>query len=397
MRHDYQGLPQRPLAKARLVYGLIFIPLIFLPLFALIFLALPQPLSGYENPLRVGFGGALLGNLSNYGLSNFYGVEYAIRNVNAKGGVLGRHVDLISEDDSCNPAQATTAANKLLNSGVSLIFGHTCSGATRRALSVYKNKALVISSSATETSLTDKGLFPYFFRTTPRDDAQVKLLIALIKKNGYKKVAILHDKSDYGQSLAEMAQKSLRERPDEVEVVLFEAVSSGQASFEAVLSRIKTSQAEALLWGGYYNDAGKLATQLRQRLPQVVLLGPEALFDPRFLMIAQEAADGTYCAGQENLALSPAARAAVADHRRKHYSKEIGIYFFYAAGAAQALFAAVNKVGSDQDLAAIKKRLQEDTVETIMGPVRFNAKGDIIGAKFKLYVIKYGKYQEVNL
>jgi branched-chain amino acid transport system substrate-binding protein len=368
-------------------------------LLALSLFVLPQRAGAEEQEkLKIGFGGALLGNLASYGLSNFYGLEYATLAANAQGGVLGRQLELISQDDSCNPSQAVAAATKLVSDGIKLIFGHTCSGATRSALSVYEDKALLISSSATENSLTDSGNNPFFFRTTPRDDAQASLLVAMIKKNGYKKIAILHDKGDYGKSIAEIVNKLLESQPGlGAQVVLFEGITSGQVSFDSVISKIKNAEAEAIIWGGYYNDAAKLIIQTRQKRVGVTLLGPDGLYDQRFIALAQESAEGTYCAGQVDLSRSEAAQVAVADHQKRYYGKDIGPYFLYAAGAAQALFAAVSKVGSDTDLAAIKKRLHEDTVETVMGPVRFNAKGDIIGASFKLFVVKNGQYVEAPL
>ncbi|MDR1081962.1 MAG: branched-chain amino acid ABC transporter substrate-binding protein, partial [Deltaproteobacteria bacterium] len=83
-------------------------------------------------------------------------------------------------------------------------------------------------------------------------------------------------------------------------------------------------------------------------------------------------------------------------HRQNH-TEETGTYFFYAAAAGQALFAAVQAAGTADDLDLIKKHLTEDTVDTVLGPVRFDAKGDLIGAGFKLYEVRNGKFTEVTL
>jgi branched-chain amino acid transport system substrate-binding protein len=100
--------------------------------------------------------------------------------------------------------------------------------------------------------------------------------------------------------------------------------------------------------------------------------------------------------GQIDISQSPSAMAAIEDHKKRH-AEDIGPYFFYAAGAAQALFAAIEKAGSENDLSAIKQHLHEDTVDTVMGPIRFDAKGDIIGAEFNIYVVKNGAFVEVKL
>jgi branched-chain amino acid transport system substrate-binding protein len=371
--------------------------LLLLPLLILA-LALPSSFAFAQETLKIGFGGALIGNLATYGLSNLYGIEYALHDINSKGGVLGRQVELVKEDDSCLPDMASTAATKLASQGLKFVLGHTCSGPTKSALSVYGNNVIVISSSATDVPLTASGEYPYFFRTTPRDDLQSMIILELIEKKGFKKIAILHDKSDYGVTLAKYTQAGIDARPKEdgVSVVLFEGITSGQVSFDAVVSKVKNSGADALVWGGYYNDGSKLAINLKDRDVEVVIIGADGLNDDRFINIGGLAAEGAYATVQAKPADSEEAKAAVEFHKKNH-TEEIGSYFFYAAGAAQALFSAIEKTGNATDLAAIKKHLTEDTVNTVMGPVRFDSNGDIIGAKFSVYQVQNGKFVEVTL
>ncbi|MDR2199358.1 MAG: branched-chain amino acid ABC transporter substrate-binding protein [Deltaproteobacteria bacterium] len=351
-------------------------------------------LEAQEETLKIGFGGALQGNLATYGRSNLFGIEYAVNLINAKGGLLGKQVELVKEDDSCDPSLATSAANKLKSAGLTLILGHTCSGATRSALSVYANSAIVISSSATENSLTFDGLNPYFFRTTPYDSTQSKLQTDLILRLGSKKVAILHDKSDYGKSLADFTAAYIRELPGKpVEIVLEEGVTTNQVSYDSVISAVKNSEADTLVWGGYYSDGSKIAISLREKGVTARLIGADGLRDNQFILLAGPAAEGVFATGQMDFSASEEARAAIADHRSRH-KDEMGTYFFYAIAAAQSLFAAVEKTGNATDLNAIKKHLNEDTVDTIMGPVRYDQNGDIIGAFFKVYRVQNGEYVE---
>jgi branched-chain amino acid transport system substrate-binding protein len=354
------------------------------------------PAAGDGETLKLGFGGAIIGNLAAYGLSNLYGLEYAINDINKKGGVLGRPIELVQEDDGCDPRLASTAATKLASEGLKIVFGHTCSGATRSALSVYGDNALVISSSATEVSLTEDGTHPYFFRTTPRDDAQVPTQVKYVRSKGYKKVAILHDKGDYGLALAELAQKEILADPQGIEIVIFEGVTTGEVSYDEIVSILQARGAEALIWGGYYADASKMVIQMREKGVNTVIIGPDGLYNPSYITLAGPAAEGTLATGQKDLSGGAEAQAAIADHQSRH-SEEIGPYFFYAAGAAQALVAAIEKTGNATDFETIKKHLTEDTVDTIMGPVRFDAKGDIIGVPFSIYEVKDGQFVELDL
>jgi branched-chain amino acid transport system substrate-binding protein len=347
-----------------------------------------------QETLKIGFGGALQGNLSTYGRSNLFGIEYAVNQLNAKGGLLGRHVELVLEDDSCDPALATSAANKLKSEGLSLILGHTCSGATRSALSVYGNSAIVISSSATENSLTFDGQSPYFFRTTPYDSAQSKLQVELLSQLGITKVALLHDKGDYGKSLVDFATAYIRELPGKpIDIVLEEGVTTNQVSYDSVVSAVKSSGAQAVIWGGYYSDGSKIAVSLRDKQVGAIIIGADGLYDQQYISLAGPASEGTFATGQTDFSTSEAAKAAVADHRARH-KDEIGTYFFYSIAAAQTLFAAVEATGNATDLDSIKKHLTENTVDTIMGPVRYDSRGDIIGAFFKIYRVSDGKFVE---
>ena len=357
---------------------------------------------GTKEPLKIGYGGAILGNLASYGLSGLYGMEYAVLKANAAGGVLGRKVEIVKEDDGCDPALASSAATKLSGAGVKLVLGHTCSGATASALSVYGKNMLLISPSATEIGLTESGDNPYFFRTIMRDDAQADLQVEFVKKRGFKKVAILHDKGDYGKALADRAKAALdADKSSGVKVVLFEGVTTGQVSYDAVVSKLKNSGADVLLWGGYYSDASKLVTQMRSKQVNTIVVGADGLKNEQFVKMAGQAADGVFATGPADLSQSadpPATvTAALEDHKKRYPAEEIGPYFFYSAAAMEALFSAIEKAGGATDLEAIKKHLQEDTVETVMGPVRFDAKGDIIGSQAVMYEIKGGQFVEVDL
>ena len=355
-----------------------------------------------KDTLKIGYGGALLGQLASYGLSGVYGMEYAVLKANANGGVLGKQVEIIKEDDGCDPALASNAATKLSGSGVKLVLGHTCSGATASALSVYGKNMLLISPSATENSLTDSGGNPYFFRTIMRDDAQADLQVEFVKKRGYKKVAIIHDKGDYGKALADRAKAAFEADKDSgIKVVLFEGVTTGQVSYDAVVSKLRNSGADVLLWGGYYSDASKLVTQMRSKQVNTIVVGADGLKNEGFVKMAGGAAEGVFATGPTDLSQSanpPASvKEALEDHKKRYPTEEIGPYFFYSAAAMEALFAAIEKAGSATDLEAIKKHLQEDTVETVMGPVRFDAKGDIVGSQAMMYEIKGGQFVEVEL
>ena len=166
-----------------------------------------------SDTIKLGVAGAHSGDLASYGLPTVKAAELVVNEINAKGGILGRQVELLIEDDVCKPEIATNTATKVLSQGADAVIGHICSGATKAALSIYtKAKVVVISPSATNPDLTQSGNYPYFFRTIASDDAQARAEVNFaIDTLGAKKIAVIHDKGDYGKGLAEFA-KAFRKR-----------------------------------------------------------------------------------------------------------------------------------------------------------------------------------------
>jgi branched-chain amino acid transport system substrate-binding protein len=344
-----------------------------------------------QETLKIGFSGALTRAFAPYGLSNLYGMECAVNEINAAGGVLGKQVEIVPLDDECEPENAIAVAKEFIKQGITLIIGHSCSEATEAALEVYGDKALVISGSATKTSLTESGKNPYFFRTGLRDDAATGSQIQYLKDKGFKNVAIVHDDTDYGVGVSEIINAKLTSDPSGISVALFEGINSAEDSFDKIISQIAASKADVLVWTGVYNDATKLIIGLKDKGLNLPILSSDALFTQSFINQAGLNAEGIVLSVATDPSTSKEAQQAIKDHHSRH-AEDIGPYFFNAAGATKALLAAVSSVGNTTDLAAIKKHLGEDTVETIQGPVRFDSKGDIIGVKIQLVIVKDGKF-----
>ena len=149
--------------------------------------------------IKLGVAGPHSGDLASYGIPTIKAAELVVKDINAKGGVMGKQVELIVEDDVCKPEVATNTATKLVGEGVNVVLGHICSGATKAALGIYKDsKIVVMSPSATNPALTQSGDYPNFYRTIASDDAQARLevdfVLDILKVS---KIAILHDKGDY--------------------------------------------------------------------------------------------------------------------------------------------------------------------------------------------------------
>jgi len=316
--------------------------------------------------------------------------------VNAEGGVLGRQIELITEDDQCKPEVATNTAAKLVGEQVVAVIGHICSGATRAALGIYTGENIItISPSATNPPLTQSGEFPTFFRTIAPDDAQGLLQAQFVAEElGLKKVAILHDGGDYGKGLADFAKVALEANYPGVEVVLYEGVTVGAVDYSAIINRVANSGAEAVMWGGYHPEASKLVSQMRTQGMDTLFISGDGVKDQSFIDVAGANAEGVYASGPRDTSSNPMDAAATAAHQAK-YGEGPGPFFMNAYAATLAVINAIEAAGST-DPDAIMDALRSEYVDTPLGSISFDAKGDAIGVGFAVFQVQNGTYVELQ-
>lgn len=345
--------------------------------------------------IKLGVAGAHSGDLASYGLPAVRAAELAVKDVNAKGGVLGRKVKLLIEDEACKPEIAANTATKLISGRANVVLGHICSGATRAALGLYHDaKIIVMSPSATNPELTQSGLYPNFYRTIASDDAQARLGVDFVLNFlKVKKIAILHDKGDYGKGLAEYAKKFIEES-GKAKLLLYEGVTPGAIDYSAVIQKIRRVGAEAVIFGGYHPEAALIVSQMRKKNMRTFFISGDGVKDDTFIKVAGKHAEGVYATGMKDVSKNPLAIAAVAAHR-KTYGSEPGAFFLNAYAAAIALLNAIEKAGST-DYAKIGNALRANYVDTPLGKIRFDNKGDAIGMGFSVYQVKKGAFVEVR-
>jgi branched-chain amino acid transport system substrate-binding protein len=344
-------------------------------------------------PIKVGVAGPHSGDLASYGIPTVRAAELVVEEINAKGGVLGRPIELLIEDDVCKPEVATNTATKLVSDGAVVVVGHVCSGATKAALGIYNDAGIIVMSpSATNPGLTQSGDYPNFYRTIASDDLQAKLgADYTVNTLGAKKVAVLHDKGDYGKGYAEFAKKYLEEM-DGVEVTLFEGVTPGAVDYSAIVQKVGRSGAEAVVYGGYHPEASKIVTQMKKKKMDAFFVSDDGVKDVTFIKVAGKFAEGVYASGPMDVSSLPMYQKALEAHKAK-YGEEPGAFFKEGYAATIALLNAIEKAGSTES-AAIEKVLRSEYVDTTVGSISFDEKGDAIGVGFSMYKVVNGKYVE---
>ncbi|MEA3544207.1 MAG: branched-chain amino acid ABC transporter substrate-binding protein [Thermodesulfobacteriota bacterium] len=359
-------------------------------------LVLSMSATGFAaDTIKLGVAGPHSGDLAPYGIPAMKAAQLVVKQINAKGGILGKQVELLIQDDQCKPEIATNTATKLVTDGAHVVLGHICSGATKAALGIYKDaKIPVMSPSATNPPLTQSGDYPNFFRTIASDDMQAKMAVDFaINTLGVKKVAVLHDKGDYGKGFADFAKKYLDES-GKVEVVLFEGVTPGAMDYSSIVQKVRKNKAEALIFGGYHPEASKLVSQMQRKRLKTIFISDDGVKDDSFLKVAGDAANGAYVTGPQDLSSIPLNAAATAEFKAE-YGAEPGAFFQEGYSAALALLNAIEKAGTT-DYDAVTNVLRTQYVDTPVGSIKFDSKGDAEGVGFSVYKVENGAFTELK-
>ena len=345
--------------------------------------------------IKIGVAGAHSGDLASYGLPSVKAAELVVADWNANGGLLGKQIELVVEDDVCDPKISPDVATKLIGTGAVGVIGHICSGATESALSIYnESKIVTISPSATNPPLTQSGSYPNFYRTISTDWHQAKLITEFaLNELKLTKIAVLHDKQSYGKGLADLAKGFIDESPA-AEVVLFEGIQADAVDYSAVINKVANSGAQAIVYGGYHPEASKLVTLIKEKNLNLIFISDDGVKDNTFIEIAKAAAEGVYASGPNDTTQLPMAVKAKNDHVAK-YKEEPGAFFYNAYAATQALLTAIKNAGST-DYEAVRKALTSNFVDTVLGSISFDERGDVIGAGFTMYQVRNGVYVQAD-
>lgn len=345
--------------------------------------------------IKIGVQGAHSGDLASYGVPSLNAAKIVIDEANAKGGINGKKIELVAQDDQCKPELSTNAATKLISDKVRMVMGPICSGATNAALPMFESADIIsISPTATTPALTLEGKHPLFLRTVANDNAQAQLTSSYIRDVlKAKKVAYLHDNGEYGKGFAEQNRKILENAG--IETVLFEAVTPDAVDFSSVVRKLRRAKADVLVFGGYQNTASKLVQQMRRDRVKTPLVGPDGVKDETFLKMTGKDSEGvlaSYPKDTSSLEMYKKAREA----HVARFGSEPGFGYYNAYAAMQAILRAIETAGENADTAKLMEALKTNSVDTPLGKLTFNKSGDAAGLGLSIYEVKGGKFVETS-
>ncbi|HLJ62482.1 MAG TPA: branched-chain amino acid ABC transporter substrate-binding protein [Stellaceae bacterium] len=353
-------------------------------------------LAARAEELMVAVVGPITGSYAVIGEQMRRGADLAVADINAKGGLLGKHVTLLVGDDACEPKQAVAVANRMVNSGVIFVDGHFCSGSSIPASSVYaENGVLEISPASTNPLYTDdaatKG-WNNIFRVCGRDDAQGRVAGQYIAAHFKgQAVAIINDKSAYGKGLAEETKKAMNAAG--MTEAMYESINQDDKDFSALISKMKQADIRVIYLGGYHTQAGLLVRQAHEQGLKAVLAAGDALATEEFWKITGPAGAGTLMTFAPDPRNLGSAKEVVARFRQQGYDPEGYTLYSYAAIQVFAEAAAQAKSVMLDD---VSKALHGGRFETVIGQIGFDAKGDVIGPDYVVYAWNDSTYRQID-
>ena len=281
--------------------------------------------------IKMGVAGPLTGPNAAFGAQLKNGTEQAIEDINAAGGIMGQKITGRATATTCpirsRASRSPTSSSAMASSSWSAT--STPASPCRHPRSMPRAASSMISPSATNPKITERSMWN-IFRTCGRDDQQGAVASAWIIKNMKgKKIAIVHDKTTYGQGLADETKKGLNKGG--VKEVLYEGVNLGEKDFSALVSKIKASGADLVYWGGLHTEGGLIVRQMRDQGVKAPLMGGDGITSDEFATVGGPGVEGTLMTFSPDPRKRPEAKAIVEKFRAKKFEPEAYTLYSYAA------------------------------------------------------------------
>uniref|UniRef100_Q47JF2 Amino acid/amide ABC transporter substrate-binding protein, HAAT family n=1 Tax=Dechloromonas aromatica (strain RCB) TaxID=159087 RepID=Q47JF2_DECAR len=349
-----------------------------------------------EVVVKLGHVAPMTGPQAHLGKDNENGAALAIEELNAKGLEIGGakvKFQLLAEDDAADPKQGAIVAQKLVDAKVNGVIGHLNSGTTIPASKLYSDAGIPqISGSATNPKYTQQG-FKTAFRVMANDVQQGRALGEFAAKQGVKTVAVVDDRTAYGQGLADEFKKAAE--ASGLKVVATEYTNDKATDFKAILTKIKSTKAELVFYGGMDAQGGPMAKQMKELGIKAKFLGGDGVCTPEFMKLGGEATEGNFCSlpGQplEKLAKGPEFR----EKFTKKFNAEIQLYAPYVYDAVMVMADSMKRADS-VDPVKFLPAIGQTKYDGVTALIEFDPQGDLKGGAISIYQYKGGKLEYVE-
>lgn len=327
-----------------------------------------------DGPIKFGMLAPFSGSEAAFGDYMKFGAQLAIDEINAAGGVNGRELELITEDDACDATAAVAAANKLVSAGVQGSVGGYCSGATLPTLPIFSQAGVaMVIPAANSTKLVGQGAFMINGTGTQ----QAAAAVAFAEKEGAKSIVLIDDTTDYSVDLADQVEA----QAGSLNIVKREAVNPDEKDFSANINSVLGANPDFIIWTGYYQAGGLLINQLRTAGYTGTILVADGSVDTQLAAIAGDVSNvyGTFTRTPDML---EGGEAWVADYKKVSGGAEPGPYSMQTYEAVKVLAQAMSDAGSTEYDAVVSALKGLKNFPLLTGDLTFAADGSREGGGF---------------
>jgi branched-chain amino acid transport system substrate-binding protein len=316
------------------------------------------------------------------------GAQLAIDEINAKGGVDGRELQLKVEDEACDAKSATAGANKLVTDGVAISVGGYCSGATLPTLPIFEKANVPMLIPAANSNELVAQHKPNVFLINGTGTQQADAALKFMQKLGATKVALMDDNTSYSKDIADTTAKLLTGSPA---LVGRQSVTAGESDYSANVNAVIKNHPDFIYWTGYYQEGGLIIRQLRQAGYDGDIMVADGSVDQKLVDIAgAQNAEGVFATMTQTPDTIPGAGKWISDYKSK-FNAAPGPYSTQAYDAVRVAAEAVKQAGSTDGDAVIKALEGIDGYQLFSGPLKFTPEHTLSTGGFQVLVVKNGK------
>jgi len=344
-----------------------------------------------DGPILLGMITPLSGSSAAIGPYMKNGAQLAIDEINAKGGVDGRKLELRVEDGACDAKTATAAANKLVTQKISVSVGGYCSGATLPTLPIFDKAGVPMLIPAANSNELVAQKLPKVFLINGTGTQQADAAMKYMTKVGAKKVALMDDNTSYSKDIADLTAKLLGSGQGPT-LAGRDSVTPGESDYSANVNTVLKTNPDFIYWTGYYQEGGLIIRQLRQAGYKGQVMVADGSVDGKLAEIAGGTnAEGVTATMTQTPDTIPGAETWISDYKAK-FNAEPGPYSTQSYDAVRVAAEAITKAGGTDGDAVTKALEAIDGFQIFSGPLKFTPEHTLSSGGFLILEVKDGKF-----
>lgn len=342
-----------------------------------------------SSTIKIGFVAPLTGTGAAYGEQMLNGAKLAAEEINSDGGINGKKITIVAQDDKSDPKEAANIANKFANdSSIVAVLGNYNSSCGLSGAPIYEQSKKTMIHVGTSPEFTKQN-YSYLFRISVTDAFQGEFVSKWMDSNGYKKISIFYENDDYGRGLKDVVTKQVTSLGGKV--VNDESYMLGETKdYTSLITNLKKSGADALFIGGLYTEAALIAKQMKQLNVTIPVYGTDGIFESEFIKLGGDSVEGIRCSGLLSADDTDEKVKSFISSFNTKYKYVPGTYAAYDYDATKIIAEAIKSVGTDST--KIKDYIAKNTFEGVTGSVSFNTTHDATRTGMKKMMVKNGEW-----